>query len=229
MKSPSPPSSVTLSVNTILHGVWHSAGSPIPVNELPSHLKRYIAKPQEESDQPQERNLAFSLHTSYGVDERGYRYLRREAQQLNAAAELEEALQAPLPKEVAEQLQNQHQANVNRQIVEGQAAARRHDQAQEFVRQQEEENAQVADADGFAQQTTEILFGENVLKATPKLKLRRRFVKRGFAFRKAKDPNVKLKKGERVFIKDGSHYEEIGVVGLGGSLPKAYVETKEAH
>jgi hypothetical protein len=54
--------------------------------------------------------------------------------------------------------------------------------------------------------------------ANPKPKLRKRYVKRGVAWRRVKDVAVKI--GEPVFIKLGpSRYREIGCVSSDGKLP----------
>ena len=59
-----------------------------------------------------------------------------------------------------------------------------------------------------------------------KPKLRRRYVKRGSVYRRAKDSSVKLKEGERVFINIDHHYQEVGTVGPGGTLPLIYMDQK---
>jgi hypothetical protein len=92
--------------------------------------------------------------------------------------------------------------------------------------QQQDADASRADQDGFVSKSAEIVFeGNNSLEDAPKPKqIRRRHVKRGFAWRKAKDPDVKLKAGEAVFVKEGSRYEKIGRVGSDRrTLPIAYI------
>ena len=55
----------------------------------------------------------------------------------------------------------------------------------------------------------------------PQQKLRKRYVKRGVAWRRVKDVAVKV--GEPVFIRIGpAHYEEIGNVRSDGSLPQVF-------
>jgi hypothetical protein len=221
MKS-SPP---ILSVSTIIHGTFYEYGKPLPfqsVNdpEFPKHLKRYVIKPQKESDsaQPQERNLAFSLHTSYGVDERGYRYLKREAAELaHQAIEqelIEEAIQTPLPDEIAQQIQDQHQANVNRQIAELQFKAKQRDQtaAQEWI-----------DSENSSDPNDEVQPIEQEEMPKPKPQMRKRFVRRGKTWLRA--IKISVRPGESVFVRNGPNdFQKIGVVNSDGSLPVAYLE-----
>jgi hypothetical protein len=58
-----------------------------------------------------------------------------------------------------------------------------------------------------------------------KPKLRRRYVKRGSVYRRAKDASIKLKEGEKVFIKIDHHYQEIGVVE-NNTLQIVYMENQ---
>ena len=58
--------------------------------------------------------------------------------------------------------------------------------------------------------------------------LKRRYVQRGAAFRKAKDPRIKLRIGERVYVKNASGYKEIGSVTEDLALPKAYLDEEAA-
>ena len=163
-----------------------------------------------------------------------------ERQSLEKEA-LEDAMQTPLPDEIAEQIQDEHQANVNRQIAEAQVAARRSDAEREFLEAQQEADAANADQDGFVSGDLADAVDEQVSPnlvpsagqerdimsalAAPefKLKLRRRYVRRGAIWRWAKDPGVKLKRGETVFVKAEGRYEAIGHIGADGSLPVAYL------
>jgi hypothetical protein len=127
----------------------------------------------------------------------------------------EDALQEPLPDEIAEQIQDQHQANINRQITNAEAAARGSEAEKEAAIAMQEENLSNLDQDGFSMPTGD----ENAVEPTlteeqeePKpRKLRTRFVKRFGKMVRAK--NIKCRIGEDVFAKaDDSQFTKIGEV-----------------
>ena len=131
------------------------------------------------------------------------------AQEKAALAVAEADYEASVQKEIANQ---QYQATERQ----------RADQiAKEMIEEENQQSGDITDAEHLISpdvQSTEEWHPEP--KAQPKL--RRRYVKRGSVYRRAKDASVKLRIGERVFIREQGHYQEIGEVSPGGTLPLIY-------
>ena len=130
-----PPAPIRLSENTIWEGKFYVAGDPLPferAEDLPENLRPLVVtgEPEEPDDQPRG---AFQLNTAYQVtsDGRLGRQVQRQIAQMEAEAEeeewLEEEASRPLPPEVAESLQQDHEAHVGLQAAQMAAAARRAD------------------------------------------------------------------------------------------------------
>jgi hypothetical protein len=244
VNSPSAPT-VRLRVSCLLNGRVYRYGEPVPAEDLPPGFRKYVVPENEapEQDAPSARSLTIRTNQSYRFDSEGYRVARherkisREIAQLESQAAgqeaLEESSQQPLPPEVAQELQDRHDTYIAGAIADAEVRARRGDETQEFLAQQQnDENLANADevVSPVVYQTGEEQFlpepvetNNNKLSgsAEPK-RMRRRYVRRGALYRRVKDKSVKLKVGERVFVKSGSRYEEIGTIGGAGVLPVSY-------
>ena len=244
--APPPPGHFCLAVNMIAKGRFLHAGVMMPLAEL-SAIPPNLRKPEfiirhnpnldpEPDDSP--RSLTFTLNTPYAVDEDGNRrqarHLQRQAAQLEAIADQEEAVAEELQNEndnldpvIAEQIQDAHDALVQRQIAEGQAAARQREMDEEAARQfiAEQDQMLVDDDNAFVSPTT---IDEAPIPAAPKpRKMRVRFLCRGGTWLRAK--RIKnLKIGEPVFVRTGRNsFEKIGEVDECGHLPACYLEEIE--
>jgi hypothetical protein len=115
------PAPITLTCNTILDGRFIVAGEPLPCAseaDVPETLRAYIVTDSPEAEEADGPRGAFELNTLYQVtsDGRLGRRLQREVAQMeaeNAREEwVEEQMDAPLPPEVAQGLQEEHENSV---------------------------------------------------------------------------------------------------------------------
>jgi hypothetical protein len=124
---------------------------------------------------------------------------------------------------------DQHRANVDRQIANAQAAARRSDAEKEAVIAMQEENASNLDQDGFSlgvvdPDVSESTEQEEMPKQPPR-KMRKRYLRRNGVWRRTKNTSCRV--GEEVFVRDGpNQFKKIGVVNKHGGLPAAYLGEK---
>jgi hypothetical protein len=129
-------------------------------------------------------------------------------------------MQAPPDDTVAAALvvvQDEHEALVQGQIAQAQARANRGDAADEWLKQQQQENA---DAEGFSPNAVEEIPEP---QSKPK-RMRKRYVCRNRTWLRTR----RLKRfhvGEKVYVKNASgQFEVIGTVNKRGHLPVAFLE-----
>jgi hypothetical protein len=121
-----------LTANLIANDKFIRAGEPVPfTNEtLPEHLRAYIVTGELEAEEPDEPRGAYELNTPYRVtdDNRLGRRVQRQISEMEAAtaeeAWIEEQMDAPLPAEIARDLDAEHGKHVARQAAELGASAR---------------------------------------------------------------------------------------------------------
>ena len=151
--APIPRGHFALAVNMIANGKFYHAGVPMPLAELaaiPPNLRKreFIIRHSNLEPEPDDapRSLTFQLNTAYAVDEDGNRrqarHLQRQAAQLEAIEDQESAIVEELQNAnddldpaIAAQIQDAHDSLVQRQIAEGQAAARQCEIDEEAARQ----------------------------------------------------------------------------------------------
>jgi hypothetical protein len=149
---------VALIYNTIIGGKFYTAGDPINAAILPRNLQQYIAKPtQEEAAPPSQRQLNFSLNRPYSVDKEGYlrRSPERQAAQMEAevseeemiADDLAEAEDSATVASAIEQAREEYHTDVERQKLQASLKARRQEDAEEFLRQEEDSAVESGDFD----------------------------------------------------------------------------------
>jgi hypothetical protein len=145
---------------------------------------------------------------------------------------IEQALNEPPNETVAapiELAQADHAADVARQIAQGEYLGKRRDETQAWLEAQQNENIGKADAEGFVSGNANAdEFVSPDVQPTKPRRLRKRYVKRDVAWIRAKDPAVRLKIGEAVFVRTGSAYERMGHVTESLDLPKAYLNQEAA-
>ncbi len=116
-----PAAPIRLSCNTILDGRFINAGDPLPVERvaaLPEVLRPLAVTGEPEPEEPNEAGGFFDLNTPYRVtdDNRLGRRVQRQISEMEAAAQeqewIEEQMDAPLPPQIAETLQQAHQSHV---------------------------------------------------------------------------------------------------------------------
>ena len=135
---------ITLSVNTVLDGKFILAGDPLPVSsadDLPESLKPFAVTTAndepEEADDVARANYQLGVVYQVNSDGRLGRALRRQADRLEEENALrdwaEERLSEPLPREVADALQDQHDQHIGASKAKAQYVAEERDQAQEVA------------------------------------------------------------------------------------------------
>ena len=149
-------STVCLIYNTILAGKWYSAGDPIEKSILPANLHKHIAKPHRET-KTTERNLMLRYNQRYSVDDDGFLKpsFGEQAAQLEAVASEEEAIadelaEAEVSETVAsavEEAREDYRADVERQKVQASAKARQQEEADQFIRQEQDEQVESGEFD----------------------------------------------------------------------------------
>jgi hypothetical protein len=139
---------ITLTCNTILEAKFYRAGEPIPKDIVPPQLRRYAVKEVNEPTESKEINVMYEHNRLYSVDEDGF--LRppvgRQMAELQAEAEetdaiVDEIAEAELDETTAaalEQAQEDHQADVQRQIGNARYAAEHAEQAEDAVRAEQD-------------------------------------------------------------------------------------------
>jgi hypothetical protein len=125
----------------------------------------------------------------------------------------------PSVEDVLDEAQAGYRRDLEGQKLQAKVTAERADELTDAIA--EEQNANVASGEFDTFDTV-----SPTIEEMPKPRqMRRRYVRRGVLYRKAKHPNVKLKRGEPVFIRnEEGEYERIGNVGHNGALPVAYLE-----
>jgi hypothetical protein len=132
------PAVIRISTNTILEGKFFAAGEPLPVErvaDLPENLRQLVVSDLPEPEEPNEPRALFQLNTPYTVtdDNRLGRQVQRRVQREIAELESEnnraewieeEAANAELPAEVAQELEEEHRRHVDLQAAQAAAAAR---------------------------------------------------------------------------------------------------------
>ena len=219
-----------------------AAGTVLPLKEfskVPKILqkKQYFLFPDGKAtsaSEPEPAQLNYTLNTQYSVNDTGHRRaIEREVINLNRAQEEQEPIEEALAVEPDEQTkaamaiaEEEHQMMVQGEIANQQFKAKERERADEVARDfvKEQQTDDLADANHMVTPNVSAPAPEEWTPQLSRPKLRRRFVQRGSVFRRAKDANVKLKIGERVFVKTGSRYDEVGVVEPGGRLPLIYKE-----
>ena len=117
--TPAPAGPIRISTNAIVNGQFFNAYEPLPferVEDLPENFRPLVvtALPEDE-DEPNEPRGAFELNAIYQLtsDGRLGRRLQREVAQMEAQEAQEEwseeQMDAPLPPQVAESLQEEHE------------------------------------------------------------------------------------------------------------------------
>ena len=166
-----PPRPIRLTCNTILENRFFNRGEVLPITniaDLPENLKPYVVT--DESAEPEEENCprgSFQLNTIYEVtsDNRLGRALKRQIErqvaEMESAAEeqewIAEQMDAPLPPQIAESLQEAHEnsvalaaaqlaADASRADAASDAAAAAKEPAQLFVRRGSRHYAPVGSA-----------------------------------------------------------------------------------
>ena len=163
------------------------------------------------------------------------RKINLEAMRAEAEQQLEEQIRYELENPDAQTkaalavAEADYEASVQKEIANQQYRVTEQQRAdhvaRELIAEQDQEAAGITDASHMVSpdlQSTEDLGPEEWQPSAPKL--RRRYVKRGSVYRRAKDSSVKLRTGERVFVREKGHYQEIGVVEPGNTLPIVYME-----
>ena len=230
---------ICFAVNMIANGKFYHAGVPMPLAELaaiPPNLRKreFIIRHSNLEPEPDDapRSLTFQLNTAYAVDEDGNRrqarHLQRQAAQLEAIEDQESAIVEELQNAnddldpaIAAQIQDAHDSLVQRQIAEGQAAARQCEIDEEAARQFIAEQDQML-VDDVSPTTID---DEPIPEpAAPKpRKLRKRYLRRGNTWLRAM--RVSCRVGEAVYVREAKgKFLQIGVVGSDGKLPVAYLE-----
>jgi hypothetical protein len=142
-KQTEPPApTVRLTTNCILNGRFFNRGEPLPVAsvaDLPPNLQKVVAITEPEAEEPNEPRGSFQTGVIYEMTDDGRigRALRRNVQrqvaELEAAAQeddwIEEQLDAPLPPEIAQGLQEEHENSVAFAKAQLAADANRSDEA----------------------------------------------------------------------------------------------------
>jgi hypothetical protein len=137
-KTTQPPGPIRISTNTILNGRFYNRGEPLPVAsaaDLPDNLKPLVVTEPEAEEEPNEPRGSFETGVVYEMtsDGRLGRAVRRQAAVMEAAAQedewIEEQMDAPLPPQIAESLQEAHESSVARQAAQAAADTARADQA----------------------------------------------------------------------------------------------------
>ena len=214
------------SCSFISEGNFFAAGTPIEDNEIRKFMLKYELSNQLEL-KPDEVSLRLRYNQRYSVDADGFMRpsVGQQAAQLEALAQEQEWADSvgnePPNEAVAAAIkegQELYRSEVERQIAQAEYSAKQAEAATDVVREEQDENVASGEFDTF-----------DTIEEMPKPRqMRRRYVRRGVLYRKAKDLNVKLKRGEPVFIRNGEgEYERIGNVGHNGSLPVVYVEEDE--
>ena len=139
-KTTEPPRPITLSTNCIFEGRFFPRGEPLPVAsvaDLPENLQKVVAPSEPEAEEPNEPRGSFQTGVIYEMTDDGRigRALRRNVQrqvaELEAAAQeddwIEEQMDAPLPPEIAQGLQEEHENSVAFAAAQLEADANRAD------------------------------------------------------------------------------------------------------
>jgi len=235
-----PPS--TLSVNAIfaVRGTSRFVHAGIPLDAetlsaMPPNIQRYLVPAESESESDQEPVASFQLGKVYSVDRNDrlrQRQVARQATEQAAAAQFQDAMEAHLQEQLEnpdqttaaamEQIQDQHEAVVGRQIAEAAAAAKRREMDDEAAKQFiAEQDAMLIDENPVSPAIHEEPASE--WKPKPR-KMRVRFLCRNGVWLRAK--RVKnLRIAEPVFVRDGpGDFVQIGKVNSKKHLPVSYVE-----
>ena len=197
-------------VSFISEGRHFAAGIPIDEKDIKPFMLKYHGKKA-----PRLNNLP---NKAYYVDAdnritgrrvaRGIAQMEFENEQdeLNA----QEANQPP-SKAVADavaQAQEDYAADIERQKENLRIAAENSDAAIDAIRQEQDEKAEAGEFDIMDEAEPKPRPAKvNVSTSKPKWQ----YVKRGSVFRRVKDPTLKLKIGEPVYIRNGSDYEKVGI------------------
>jgi hypothetical protein len=141
-KANEPPAIVRISTNTILGNRFFNAYEPLPVasvEDLPENLRPLVVTSEPEAEEPNVARGSFQTGVIYEMTEDGRlgrihkRKVERQVAELEAAAQedewIEEQLDAPLPPEIAESLQEEHEDAVALAKAQLAADARRSDEA----------------------------------------------------------------------------------------------------
>ena len=220
---------------------------PKPLLVCLLQIKNYLVPAESESDDQKGQVVAnFQLGQSYNVgrdDRLRQRHLQREASQLNAIANEQEALEEAIAAEiehpdaaVAAALQiaeEDHQAAIGLQTAQAKINAQRQAEANQHLEEQQAAESTLADDEGFALPSDE---SENETSKSepaqqpdwspqpkPKRLLKKRFVNRNGVWLRTK----RLKRfhvGEKVWVRNSAgDFEVIGKVNKNGMLPAAFV------
>lgn len=152
MKATEPPGPIRISTNTIIGNRFFYAYEPLPfarVEDLPENLRPLVVTGEPEAEGPNEPCGAFQLNTRYQLtsDGRLGRRLQREVAQMEAENEfegwVEEQMDAPLPPEVAQGLQEEHENSVAFAAAQLAADASRSDAASDAAADRKPESPMV--------------------------------------------------------------------------------------
>ncbi len=137
-KATEPPAVIRISTNTIIGNKFYVMDDPLPfarVEDLPENLRPLVVSDELEPEEPNRPRGNFQLGEVYEMTDDGRlgrtlrRRVERQVAQLQAENDYEEQLEeeaanAELPPEVADDLQAQHRAHVDMQAAQMSAAAR---------------------------------------------------------------------------------------------------------
>ena len=200
---------VQLIYNTILAGKFYTAGDPIEESLLSPNLRKYIAKP-ENGRRKNAENLMLRYNERYSVDQGGFLKpsVGRQASQLQADAyaqdvmtdELAEAEVSPAVAEAIEEAREDYRADVEKQKTQARVKAERQEQAEEFLRQEQNasvESGELDQWDAEARRDSPEREGRGA-SVRPKLIAKRNsYVRRGYKFIPA--DRADLVEGERLY------------------------------
>ena len=139
-KQTEPPAIVRISTNTIINGKFYKRGEPLPftkVEDLPPNLRPLVVTNEpEEDEEPEGARGSFQMNTLYEVtdDNRLGRRVRGRVERQVAVLQAEneeqdwieeEVNSAELPAEVAQDLQAEHERDIDMQRAQAQADAAR--------------------------------------------------------------------------------------------------------